>query len=252
MKILNGHCRWSVKIDEHDNVNKFKARYVIDGSELNAYIYSPVVNIAFMRALLSTAVKYNHHIHVVDVKNAYLNSPLDEDIYINPIPLFSTQFTKQTVLKLNKNSYGLPQSAFNWFNTLSELLLSLDLNQSKIDKCIFYSLIEQTYILIYVDDIIIIAPTLELINKYKELIRNTFSITDKGEIKLYLGMEFNYQREKNMLQFNQTQKIINLYERVKLNCGKATKLPLPENADLDQTSTPLTDIFTYESLVGEL
>ena len=108
----------------------WKARAVVDGSQMpENSLYAPVVNSANMRLVLSHAVRNNWYIHVLDLKNAYLNSELNDDVYMYQIEMYENEQYPNCVCKLNKSLYGLPQSAYNWYQTVKITFEELSLVQ---------------------------------------------------------------------------------------------------------------------------
>ena len=81
-------CRWAFSLikNKEADVERFKARLVVKGCSqvygINGEIFSPVVRYGTMRMVFVFAVKYELHLHQMDVSSAYLNSELDDDIYI--------------------------------------------------------------------------------------------------------------------------------------------------------------------------
>ena len=251
-KLLRGQWLFTKKVDANGMVYRFKARYVIDGSPISDSPFSPVINTSIMRLLLSYALSNQWHVHVIDIKNAFLNSVLDKEYYIEQVKMYEDPSKPNHVCKLKKSSYGLPESSYNWHRTISDYLVSKDYKQSRIEPCLFFKDKEKFFILMHIDDMQLMSEDLELINECKSTINEKFKLTDKGEIKDCLGIEFIYLRERSKMYVNQQQKIIQLYEENKLNLPNATKLPIPQDFDLFKQSEPYEDKQHYQSIVGSL
>ena len=148
------------KLKRHPSglINKFKARLCARGDlqqhGLNYWeTYSPVVQWSTVRLCLILAHKYNLLTHQCDYSNAYCQSPLDEDLYME-IParfccdvrtqkLFRSKHAHEHknkyVLKLNMSLYGLRLAGLNWFSFLTKFLLENGFIQSYVEPCLFYS-----------------------------------------------------------------------------------------------------------------
>ena len=97
------------------------------------------------------------------------------------------------VCKMKKSIYGLKQSALIWNETLTSFLRSQNLQQSITDQCLFYS--TDTFILIYVDDIIIIS-NITNIKKMKLAIANQFNIRDLGPVENFLNVKISTNKDQ--------------------------------------------------------
>lgn len=253
VKILRGHWRFTVKTDESDIITKFKSRYVVDGSNMNIDTsYSPVINSTILRLMLSIACNRKWNIHLVDVKSAYLNSLINEDVYMYQIPLYVDPLRPNYVCKFIKSTYGLPMSAYNWYITITEYLHSVGFEQSRIEPCLYHLSNHMLYVLVYVDDIIIISPDIDLMNVFKQSINTKFGISDHNQIQSCLGIDYHYNKETGVLDMTQIRKIEDLHTKHLNYLPKATKLPLQSNTNMLEESPPLDDVFLYQSIIGSL
>ena len=128
----------------------------------------------------------------MDVKNAFLNGTLTEEVYMT-IPE-GVQHTKdaRAVCKLEKSLYGLKQSPRAWFEKFSSTVIANGYHQCQTDDTMFvkHSAGNRTAILIvYVDDIIITGDDEDEIAKLKVKLGIEFVLKELGEMKYFLGME---------------------------------------------------------------
>ena len=142
-------------------VKGFEQKYGIDFSET----YAPVTTNDTIRTVLAHAAFKGNHIHQLDVKTAFLNANLSEEIFIEIPDGHKEQPGK--ILKLNKALYGLKQSPRQWNETLHEFLISQNFQVSNADQCLYNKTVNGTLItvVIYVDDIIISSSDLEEIEE---------------------------------------------------------------------------------------
>lgn len=99
-------------------------------------------------------------------------------------------------------------SAYNWYVKIKEFFKSLNLNQSKIEPYIFFKndYQEIVYILLYVDDLIVISNSQDTLNEYKQKINQKFPSKDKGEITKCIGVDYKYDRSnKNFLSYSKSR-----------------------------------------------
>ena len=101
-------------------------------------------------------------------------------------------------LKLNKSLYGLCEAPMYWFLHLKENLEKQGLKQSKIDPCLFYG--DGLCVLCYVDDCLFFAKDMDWINNFIDKLKNSrFSLTDKDDVYVFLRVEVNPGRKKDLL-----------------------------------------------------
>ena len=250
-QILNGNLIGDLKSEDGIHVSRFRMRFVVDGRPLqNTAKYSPVVNMDSMRSLLAYAVKNKMIIHTIDIKNAYLNSEIQQEVYIRQHPLYIDPNRPTHVYLLNKSQYGLPNSSYEWYSTFVSFLLNNGFTQSKIDQCIFYTNDYQVFLVLYVDDILLLSLMLEFINKIKNLIRTKFQFRDKASIKSFLGIEFKYDQQRLMM--SNKSKIMNLCEQYKDMLPRATKVPIVSTELIMKPSPTSKHVHTYQSIIGSL
>ena len=135
---------------------------------------SPVVSWTGIRTFLALTTLYNLTPLQMDINLAYLNAPLEEEVYMYPPEGSSTP--KGKVWKLNKSLYGLKQSGRNWYKLFTDVLTSQKFKFSQLggDKCLFTRKIgnETTVLFIYVDDIYCIKLSTGLDEVQREAIHS--------------------------------------------------------------------------------
>lgn len=205
-----------------------------------------------LRTLLAHATINKWHIHVVDIKTAYLNAPIDEVRYINQIKHYEDPSKPNHINKLLKASYGLPESSYQWYCEIKSKFLDYGMIQSRVDLCVFNKQQDQLIVAMHTDDLIIMSPDLKQFDEIKTYLKSKYQLVDKEEIKIYLGIEIKYFRERAIMYLHQHTKIRELYSLVKDECPKETILPIPENVDLERESVKYEDVHKYQSVIGSL
>ena len=139
-KILGSKWVLRVKRGPDGAIQKYKARVVAQGfTQIEGVDYdetfAPVAKLASLRAILAIATELNWEIHQMDVKAAYLNGILDEEIYMSPPPGFD--IPEGMVLKLNKAVYGTKQGGRVWYKNVKAELEAMGYTCTKADHAVF-------------------------------------------------------------------------------------------------------------------
>lgn len=156
-EILDTKWVYSYKPLEANSSDQYKARLVVRGfAQKETFdfeeIYSPVAKMSSIRTLLSIGNQFSYHFNQLDVRTAFLNGNLEEDVYIYP-PI-GVYCEEGHVLKLNRALYGLRQSSKCWNDKINQFLLELGFETSNNDYCLYYKICKDgpIYLLLYVDD----------------------------------------------------------------------------------------------------
>jgi Reverse transcriptase (RNA-dependent DNA polymerase) len=197
-------------------IESYKARLVVQGYRQKAGLdyfdtYAPVTRITTIRILLALASMHKLLIHQMDVKTTFLHRDLDEEIYMQQRERYIVKGQENKVCRLVRSLYGLKQAPRQWHEKFDNAMLSLNFEISESDNYLYYKKENNRFIILclYVDDILIIAPNHELINKAKLMLSNNFDIKDLGEADVILGMKIVKNSDSILLsQSHYTKSII--------------------------------------------
>ncbi|KAF0894360.1 hypothetical protein E2562_038477 [Oryza meyeriana var. granulata] len=133
---------FKVKRDEHGNVIRHKAHLVANGYVQRAGInfdevFAPVARMESVRMLLALAAHERWTVHHMDIKSAFLNGDLKEEVYVSHPPGFIVDGSEQKVLRLRKALYGLRQAPRAWNAKLDALLVLLRFQRSSLEHGIY-------------------------------------------------------------------------------------------------------------------
>jgi Reverse transcriptase (RNA-dependent DNA polymerase). len=134
-----------------------------------------------VRSVIQLAVQENLTVHQMDVKTAFLHAPIDEGIYVSQPTGYAV---KNKVWKLQKFLYGLKQSGRNWHKLLHDYLVNkLKFSQSTADPCLFSKRNGGNFVilLVWVDDIIIAANTMQFLKSIKHSLSSKFEMKHLGQ-----------------------------------------------------------------------
>nr|GFA75700.1 retrotransposon protein, putative, unclassified [Tanacetum cinerariifolium] len=189
---------YKVKLDELGGILKNKARLVARGYRQEEGIdfeesFAPVARLEAIRIFLAFAARMNMVVYQMDVKTAFLNGNLREEVYVSQPDGFVDADNPNHVYKLKKALYGLKQAPRAWYDMLSSFLLSQDFSKGSVDLTLFIRRNGNNLLLvqIYVDDIIFAASNLELCDLFANLMCSKFKMSMMGKISFFLGLQIS-------------------------------------------------------------
>jgi hypothetical protein len=127
----------------------------------------------------------------MDVKTTFLNRELDEEIYMEQPTGFVANGQKGMVYKLLKSLYGLKQAPKQWHEKFERTLTSTGFVVNEADKCVYYRYGggKGVVLCLYVDDILILGMSLDVIKDTKDFLPNNFEMKDLGEVDVILNIK---------------------------------------------------------------
>jgi Reverse transcriptase (RNA-dependent DNA polymerase) len=155
-------CKWvfKVKLKSDGTVDRYKARLVAKGYSQQEGIdfsetFAPVARFSSIRILLALGAHYDWEIHQMDVKTAFLNGELEEEIYMEQPEGFIEKGKENLVCRLRKALYGLKQAGRAWYEKIHAALIKLGFDFLRVDHCIYRLVNGSTvvFIAVYVDDL---------------------------------------------------------------------------------------------------
>ena len=128
----------------------------------------------------------------MDVKNAFLNGDLSEEVYMQPPPGLSVESNK--VCHFRRALYGLKQAPRAWFAKFNSTISRLGYIVSHYDSALFLCCTDKDIILLllYVDDMIITGDDLNGIQELKDFLSQQFEMKDLGYLSYFLGLEITH------------------------------------------------------------
>ncbi|MBW0529554.1 hypothetical protein O181_069269 [Austropuccinia psidii MF-1] len=250
-KLVGTTWVFKTKQDEH------KARLCAQGfSQVRGVDFSktfaPTGQLNSLRTLISFAASKKLKFEQLDIKSAFLNAPLEENVFLS-IPQ-GLDLDRQTLcLKLKKAIYGLRQAPRAWYNRLSDWLASTGFKAAVSDPCVFYRNNNcPIWIFVHVDDIAILREDLD---KFKKEIGQEFKTKLLGQANLFLGIKIYQDVDSIRLsQEHYVESILDLYGMY--NC-RSVATPLIPNEHLLAATESKSEEFkklelNYRSAIGSL
>ncbi|GJS86402.1 retrovirus-related pol polyprotein from transposon TNT 1-94 [Tanacetum coccineum] len=204
-KVLLIKLKWiyKVKTDEFGGVLKNKARLVAQGFRQEEGIdfeesFAPVARIEAIRIFIANAAHKNMTIYQMDVKTAFLNGELKEEVYVSQPEGFVDQDNPSHVYKLKKALYGLKQAPRAWYDMLSSFLISQHFSKGAVDPTLFTRQAGNDLLLvqIYVDDIIFASTNTAMCNEFANQMTTKFKMSMMGQMSFFLGLQISQKKSK--------------------------------------------------------
>ena len=148
------------------------------------------------------------------------------------------------VCLLRKSLYGLKQSSRQWYKTFDAHLLNIGFQKSSYDSCVYIKAEDGkavTYLVFYVDDMLVGAKNLAQINMIKRELQKQFEMKDLGEARRILGMDIHRDRGKGELWLMQTDYLSKLVQKFYMQHSKSVSIPLGQHFKLSTDQAPKTD-----------
>ncbi|CAJ2656645.1 unnamed protein product [Trifolium pratense] len=252
-------CKWvfTVKYNSDGSIERYKARLVAKGFTQTYGIdysetFAPVAKLNTVRILLSLAANLDWPLHQLDVKNAFLNGDLEEEVYMDIPPGFEDKFGSN-VCKLNKSLYGLKQSPRAWFEKFTYSMKKQGYIQGQADHTLFTKFSQDgkiAVLIVYVDDIVLTGDDIVEMARVKEKLALDFEIKDLGSMRYFLGMEV--ARSKDGILVSQQKYILDLLKETGMSGCRPADTPMDPNAKLWEEGSVPVDTGRYQRLVGKL
>jgi hypothetical protein len=246
------------KVDEDGVVIRNKARLVVQGylqSEGIDYdeTFAPVARLEAIRIFLAYAAHKNFKVYQMDVKSAFLNGILEEEVFVKQPPGFESKEHPDHVYKLHKALYGLKQAPRTWYDTLSSYLLKNKFVRGVIDNTLFV-LKDKGHILlvqIYVDDIIFGSTDPNLCKKFSKIMTEEYEMSMMGELTFFLGLQV--KQTKDGIFISQEKYVNDLLTKYNFHGTREMKTPMSAPVSLDSDiDGPSVDHTTYRGMIGSL
>lgn len=240
-------CKWifKFKYNADGSVERYKARVVAKGYAQNKGIdynetFAVVAKMTSICTLLALAAVEGLQVHQMDVKTAFLNGDLEEEIYMDQPEGYALKGQESLVCKLSKTLYGLKQSPRAWYKKIDDYFATQGLKRSHADPNIYVLRTSNGFIIIalYVDDLIIVCNNAELLLKTKNHLATRFEMKDLGEIHYILDMQVTRNRENCIISLNQQKYLENILQRFGMKDCKTLATPLDSNSKLSSDMSP--------------
>ncbi|GKA80925.1 retrovirus-related pol polyprotein from transposon TNT 1-94 [Tanacetum coccineum] len=240
-------------------VLKNKARLIAQGFRQEKGInfeesFAPVARIEAIRIFIANAAHKNMTIiYQMDIKMAFLNGELKEEVYVSPPEGLVDQDNPSHVYKLKKALYGLKQAPRVWYNMLSSFLISQQFSKGAVDLTLFTRHAGNDILLvqIYVDDIIFASTNTAMCDEFANQMTSKFKMSMMGKMSSFLGLQIS--QSPRGIFINQSKYASEIVKKYGLNTTDYVDTPMIETKKLDEDlqGKPV-DAILYCGMIGSL
>ena len=249
---------FKAKRDTQGKVVKHKARLIAKGY-IQKFgvdfedVFAPVTKMETVRLLLAIAANNEWEVHHLDVKSAFLNGILLEEVYVTQPPGFEKEGEEHKVYKLYKALYGLRQAPRAWYARLSKYLLNLGFTKCPFEHAVYIEREGSDVLIIgvYVDDLLITGTRVDSITGFKRQMNSEFEMSDMGKIAYYIGIEV--EQGQGYIEIKQTAYAKRILERAGMVDCKPVSYPMEPRIPLHKDENgKLVNPTEFKSLIGGL
>ncbi|GJV70115.1 retrovirus-related pol polyprotein from transposon TNT 1-94 [Tanacetum coccineum] len=215
--------------------------------------FAPVARLEAIRIFLANAASKNMTVYQMDVKTAFLNGELKEEVYVSQPEGFVDPDRPHHVYHLKKALYGLKQAPRAWYDTLSKFLLAQGFSKGVVDPTLF---IRKTgkhtlHVQIYVDDIIFASTDPKDCDHFSNEMSSKFQMSMMGQISFFLGLQIS-QNPRGIF-INQSKYANEILKKFDLHKSDPVDTPMVERTKLDEDLSGIpVDQTQYRSMIGSL
>ncbi|KAK1649198.1 hypothetical protein QYE76_067003 [Lolium multiflorum] len=254
------------KTDADGNITVYKARLVAKGfRQIQGVDYdetfSPVAKLKSVRILLAIAAFFDYEIWQMDVKTAFLNGDIEEELYMVQPKGFVDPKNADKVCKLQRSIYGLKQASRSWNLRFDRVIKDFGFIRTHGEACIYKKVSGSSvaFLILYVDDILLIGNDIELLGSIKGYLNKSFSMKDLGEAAYILGIKIYRDRSRRLIGLSQSTYLDKILKKFRMDESKKGFLPMLPGKVLSKTQGPATaderermSKIPYASAVGSI
>nr|GEY02787.1 hypothetical protein [Tanacetum cinerariifolium] len=162
--------------------------------------FSPAAEIRAIRILIAIVTFYDYEIWQIDVKTAFLNGYLNEEVYMEQPEGFVSQKFPNRVCKLKRFIYGLKQASRQWNKRFDDEIKIFEFSQNRDEPCVYVKASGSyvTFLILYVDDILIMGNNIPMLQDVRSYLGRCFAMKDLGEAAYILRINIHQDRSKRL------------------------------------------------------
>jgi hypothetical protein len=251
-----------IKRNKEGQIARFKARLVAKGftqipGQDFTHTFAPVARWDSVRVILVIGATLDWELRHIDIKTAFLNGPLTEEIYMRKPEILGRGYWR-----LRKGLYGLKQAGRQWSIELNNKLEMMQFKRIQADWSVHIRKAKpdaKSTSGTTVDDMLIGSNSVPESNWVSQALQKYYEITDYGEVSWILGCRITRWRERRTLKVDQESYTLQILRDFGMDKAKPVSTPMPPKVRLTSNMCPQTDEEKrmmkqepYDAVVGKL
>ncbi|CAL8083511.1 unnamed protein product [Prunus armeniaca] len=215
--------------------------------------FAPVARLESGRLLLVIASHLKFKLYQMDVKTAFLNGILNEEVYVEQQKGFEDPHHPNDVFRLKKALYGLKQAPRAWYGRLSSHLLGNGYVRGSVDKTLFVKRFKRDVLIaqMYVDDIVVGYTSDLHVQEFIHVMTSEFEMSLVGELNYFLGLQIKQSHDGIFI--SQSKYAKNLVKKFGLEATKSVRTPMSTSAKIHRDlHSKSVDQTLYKSMIESL
>ncbi|KAL2149535.1 hypothetical protein VTH82DRAFT_8186 [Thermothelomyces myriococcoides] len=258
MHILPSKWVYDEKTDPSTGKKTPRARWVVcgnfdEGSWKAQDVYAAVVNSVTVKIFFAIVAIEDLECYQFDFKTAFLNAPIPDgvDYHVELPPGLNKP--PGMACKLKKALYGLRQSPLYWFLALKPVLEEIGFEAIPSDLCLFHHNQTGALLVLYVDDMLMGARDVSIVNDIRDRIREKYDLKELGEPKRFLGLDVIRDRPNRKIFLSQETYITALLRKIGMDNANPAKTPWRSKLELPRVWEKMEDKKNwYATRTGQL
>lgn len=232
-----------IKRNAEGQIARFKARLVAKGftqipGQDFTHTFAPVARWDSIRLILALSAYEDRELRHIDIKTAFLNGPLPEEIYMRKPDVLGPGFWR-----LRKGLYGLRQAGRTWYIELNKALESLGFTRCESDWSVHHrgTPSDGSMTATSVDDILLSCTSVRESDDVTTKLKRLFELTDGGDVTWLLGCKIIRNRSRRSLTISQDTYIDSILREFHMDTSNAVGTPLPPKLQLTSDQCAQTE-----------
>nr|GEZ17124.1 hypothetical protein [Tanacetum cinerariifolium] len=203
-----------------------------------------IADIRAMRILIAIAAYYDYEIWQMDVKTTFLNEYLKEEVYMEQPEGFVNPKYPNRVCKLKRSIYRLKQASRQWNKRFDDEIKMFGFTQNRNEPCVYIKASGSniTFLILYVDDILIMGNSITMLQSVKTYLGKCSTMKDLGEAAYIFGIKIYRDRSKRLIGLCQSAYIEKVLKRYCMENSKCGSILMQEKLKLSKSQVYGGDI----------